>query len=100
VSEPVYDLPLVPARGDGYLTTSDLDGLLCRLPAGSRVHVAISECEGYEPGLPGYLARWLVGCHVDPHFAPSAWEIAAAWTAEYDRAAADYIGLEARRLSG
>ena len=95
---PVYEVPLVPVRGDGYLTAWDVELALTDLPRGCEIVVRVDECDGFDPSAPGLLARALSGSVVAHVFGANARRVARDWQAMYDRAAAEYLAVEARLL--
>lgn len=93
-----YTVALTPVRGDGRLTEWDVELALDDLPRGAEIEVHLDECEDFDPAAPGRLARELSGSVVRHVFGPNARRVAPAWEALYDRAAAEYLAVEARLL--
>jgi hypothetical protein len=95
---PAYEVVLEPVRGDGRLTTWDVELAVTDLPRGAAVVVRLDECDDFEADAPGTLARALSGLPVAHEFGPCARRVAADWLALYERAAAEYLAVEARLL--
>ena len=88
-----------PQCGDGRLTLLDVQSAVERLPRDAAVVLRYAECADFDPAAPGWLARELCGSVVaGQEFEPSAWGISAHWRELYDRAAADYLAVEAAAL--
>ncbi|HVF05019.1 MAG TPA: hypothetical protein VNA20_09275 [Frankiaceae bacterium] len=87
-----------PQRGDGRLTLLDVQSAVERLPRDAAVVVRYVECDDFDPAAPGWLARELCGSVVVQRFEPTAWRISAHWRELYDRAAAEYLAIEAAEL--
>ena len=98
MTEPVYEVALAPGCGDGRLSMADVHRALTGVPQGATVDVRVSDCDAYDPSAPGELARWLCGSSARLVFAASAHRVADGWTAAFDRAAAEYLAVEARLL--
>ena len=94
----VYEVELAPVRGDGRLTTWDVELALTDLPRCGEVVVRVDEVDDFEGDAPGRVARELSGLVVSHVFGPRARGVAGAWLALYDRAAAQYLAVEARLL--
>lgn len=58
----------------------------------------VDEVDDFEADAPGRLARELSGLVVTHVFGPRARGVSAAWLGLYDRAAAQYLAVEARLL--
>lgn len=94
----VHKVPLAPIRGDGRLTVWDVEISIEGLPRGGVVEVTIDECDDFEGEAPARLARELCGSLVTHKFGPRARRVEPDWMALYDRAAAEYLAVEARLL--
>ena len=94
----VYEVELEPVRGDGRLTTWDVELALTDLPRCGEVVVRVDEVRDFEADAPGRLARELSGLPVTHVFGPHAHGVASAWLGLYERAAAQYLAVEARLL--
>lgn len=93
-----HHVPLTPIRGDGRLTTFDVELAVEGLPRGAEIEVYVDECDDFEAEAPYRLARELCGSVVTHTFGPRARRVADDWEALYDRAAAEYLAAEARML--
>jgi len=93
-----YEVRLDPVRGDGLLTEWDVDLAVVDVPRGAEVVVFVDEADHFDPGVPWRLARLLCGSVVRLRFGRRAHRLGPDFEALYERAAAEYLAVEARML--